>query len=485
VFVTVLSVLAFGAVAYGWAQLHHLTDNLTTIDVIGQQGKSVPPTGEQNILLVGLDTRTDAQGKPLPRELLDQLHAGGTDSGGDTTDTMILIHVPAGGGQAVAISIPRDSYVNVADGYGKHKINSGYTYGKNASAKQLRAKGENGPQLEVDSSAAGARTAIQTVEQFTGLSINHYAAVNLAGFYSLSNAIGGVPVCLAAPVRDTYSGANFPAGKQTVQGAQALQFVRQRHGLLNGDLDRIRRQQAFMASMSKAILSSGTLLNPSKLSNLIDALTGAITLDKGWDVMQFAQQLSGLSAGAIRFVTIPIVSITLHTPEDGDAVEVNPSQVQGFVKTTIQSGGDQQAGSSSSSPPADSGHSAVTVDVYNGTKTSGLARTVLDQIVAKGYTRGQPLTTTAKAHSSLRYAPGDEANAQALAAALGSGLTTTSDKAVPAGHLALYIGADYTAIAGQPGNSGTHQNATPANNQQPSSSSEPPAITADGIPCVN
>jgi hypothetical protein len=126
----------------------------------------------------------------------------------------------------------------------------------------------------------------------------------------------------------------------------------------------------------------------------------------------------------------------------------------------------------------------VTVDVYNGTRTSGLARTVLDQIVAKGYTRGQPLTTTAKAHSSVHYAPGEQANAEALAAQLGSGLATTSDKAVHAGHLALYIGADYTTIAGQPANTGsTHQNTTPENNQP--SSSEPPAITADGVPCVN
>lgn len=250
--VAMVSVIVFGASWYGWAQVHNLAAGLTTVDVIDPAAQSpvgdpagpsafdVPNVPAQNVLLVGLDTRTDAQGNPLPAAVLNQLHAGASDDGGDNTDTMIVIHIPAGGGPVTALSIPRDSYVTLADGFGQHKINSAFTYGKTAAEKQLRAQGVTGAALAIASDQAGAKTTIQTVEQFTGLTINHYSAINLAGFYFISKAVGGVPVCLKAPVHDSYSGANFPAGPQMVSGTQALAFVRQRHGLPNGDLDRIK-----------------------------------------------------------------------------------------------------------------------------------------------------------------------------------------------------------------------------------------------------
>jgi LCP family protein required for cell wall assembly len=190
---------------------------------------SVSP--EQNILLVGLDTRSDAQGNPLPQAVLDELHAGAGTTGGDNTDTMIVVHIPAGSGTATAISIPRDSYLAIAGGYSTHKINSAYTYGKHAAATALASHGVSGAALEVQSAAQGARTAILTVQQLTGLTITHYGAVNLVGFAAISQAAGGVPVCLNNPVDDPLSGAVFPAGPQVLQGAQALAFVRQRHGL--------------------------------------------------------------------------------------------------------------------------------------------------------------------------------------------------------------------------------------------------------------
>jgi LCP family protein required for cell wall assembly len=331
--VAVVSMVVFGATWYGWVQVHQLTTGLTTADVIDPAVQS--PMGEQNLLVVGLDARTDAQGNPLPADVLSQLHAGGADEGGDTTDTMIVIHIPAGGGQATAISIPRDSYVQLASGFGQHKINSAYTYGKVATQQRLRAQGVTGAALETESDQAGARTAIQTVQQFTGLTINHYAAVNLAGFAFISQAVGGVTVCLKAPVHDSYSGANFPAGPQTVSGSQALAFVRQRYGLPNGDLDRIKRQQAFMASMASSVLSGRTFTDSSKLRNVIAAIKKAVVLDAGFDILSVAQQLQGIRAGDIHFVTIPITSITLHTPDDGDAVQVDPMQVQTFIQQQI------------------------------------------------------------------------------------------------------------------------------------------------------
>ncbi|HET6286053.1 MAG TPA: LCP family protein, partial [Amycolatopsis sp.] len=212
-----VSTAVLGVTGFAWTQLSRLDGAIVTADVIAPSAQ-VPdgPAGEplkvsQNILLVGIDSRTDSNGNPLPQHVLDALHAGSDDDGGDTTDTMIVVHIPAGGAKATAISIPRDSYVDIADGFGKHKINSAYSRGKNTAMTTLRAQGLSGPQLEVKANEAGAKLTIQTIEQFTGLSINHYAAVNLAGFSALSEAVGGVEVCLNAPVQDKFSGAAFPA----------------------------------------------------------------------------------------------------------------------------------------------------------------------------------------------------------------------------------------------------------------------------------
>ncbi|WP_410661798.1 LCP family protein [Amycolatopsis sp. lyj-112] len=338
-----VSTVVIGVTGFAWTQLSRLDEAIVMADVIAPTAQ-VPdgPAGEplkvaQNILVVGLDSRTDANGNPLPQNVLDALHAGSGDDGGDTTDTMIVVHIPAGGAAATAISIPRDSYVDIAGGFGKHKINSAYSRGKNAAMGTLRAQGLTGAQLEVKANEAGAKLAIQTIEQFTGLSINHYAAINLAGFSALSEAVGGVEVCLKEPVQDKYSGASFPAGKQLLSGAQALAFVRQRHGLPNGDLDRIARQQAFLSSMSKTVLDAGTFTDPTRLSALVGAIQGSVVLDRGWDVLSFAQQLRGMSSGALKFQTIPIQSLSLQTPSDGDAVKVDPAEVRAFVKSALSS----------------------------------------------------------------------------------------------------------------------------------------------------
>jgi LCP family protein required for cell wall assembly len=394
----VVSALVLGATGYLWTQLSRLDDGLVTADVIAPSARvdnDDTPVGEplkaaQNLLLVGIDARTDTYGNPLPQNVLDTLHAGSGDDGGDTTDTIIVVHIPAGGAAATAISIPRDSYVDIDGGYGKHKINSAYSRGKNAAMSGLRAQGLSGAQLEVAANEAGAKTAIRTVEKFTGLTINHYAAINLAGFDALSRAVGGVEVCLKAPVHDTYSGANFPAGPQTLSGPQALAFVRQRHGLLNGDLDRIARQQAFLSGMAKNVLSAGTFTDLSKLNALVSAVQGAVVLDKGWDVLSFAQQLRGMTSGAIGFATIPVQSLSLRTPSDGDAVKVDPAQVQQFVRTAISTPAVQASG--------DETDGGVKPVAATGTKTPGTSNsssTSNSSGTSGASDTKQPATTTA------------------------------------------------------------------------------------------
>lgn len=370
--VSFLSLVVVAVSAFAWVEVRAVDRSTSTASLIASG--SGDATAEQNILLVGVDSRTDTQGNPLPPALLDALHAGDSSDGGDTADTLIVVHVPAGGGRATAISVPRDSYVQLAGTYGRHKINSAYSRAAQSTRDALtgaagggagtsaamfapetlpRAATPDDPAVQRAAAAAGARETIQSVEGLTGLPITHYAAVNLAGFADLSQAIGGVPVCLRAPVDDSYSGLVLGAGPQEVSGTQALAFVRQRHGLPNGDLDRIARQQVFLASATRQLLSAGTLANPFAINRLSGVVSRSVTLDAGWNVLGFAQQLQGLSAGAVTFRTIPTGDTELPTPSDGDAVAVNPLQVRAFIGAAIaDDAGRTQAAPTTTAAPA-------------------------------------------------------------------------------------------------------------------------------------
>jgi LCP family protein required for cell wall assembly len=307
--------------------------------------------------------------------LLDALHAG-PDEGQLHTDTIILLHVSALPNEpAVAISIPRDSYVTLADGSGKHKVNSAYDRGLTASEQQLSAQGVTGPELDRRGREAGRAALIATVESLTGTEIDHYAEINLAGFVELTDALGGVPVCLNKPVHDTYSGLDLPAGYQTVTGPVALAFVRQRHGLEGGDLDRIARQQAFIAGLTQRLQSEGALTDPATLSRLLDVVTRHVVIDKGWDLEQAAVQVGRLSGSDLSFHTIPTGRTDLQTPVDGVAVQVDPAAVRVFVNAQF-----------SASTPMTSPPTAPTAPTAATTVTSspGPAATPTRVITASG-----------------------------------------------------------------------------------------------------
>jgi anionic cell wall polymer biosynthesis LytR-Cps2A-Psr (LCP) family protein len=226
------------------------------------------------------------------------------------------------------------------------------------------------------------------VQNFTGVTIDHYAEVNLYGFDLISQALGGVPVCLNHAVNDSeYSGAVFAAGPQTLSGVQALEFVRQRHGLDNGDIDRERRQQAFIASAVHQLLSVGTLTNPSKLNDIITAMQNSIVLDQDWNLLQFAKQVQGISGGNITFDTIPIVNITYWTPADGDAVEVDPAQVKEFVAARFGDGPSTPPSTTTTTPPASPTGKAAGASTGRSPIVSSSAATSTDQpITADGVT---------------------------------------------------------------------------------------------------
>jgi LCP family protein required for cell wall assembly len=335
-----VSAAVLATIGFGWYTYRTAEDGVVRDDVIAAVPADPPsardlPRTEQNVLLVGLDSRTDARGNPLPQEVLDALRAG--EAGGEqNTDTMMVVHVPADPAKkAFALSLPRDSYVDIAGGFGRHKLNSAYARARNAAGARLREQGADDATAERAATTEGRRTLVATVSALTGLRIDHYAEIGLYGFSEITKAVGGVPVCLTAPVDDSYSGAVFPAGRLTLRSVDALKFVRQRHGLPNGDLDRVRRQQAFLAGVANQLFSSGTLTSPSRIGALVEALTGSVVLDEDWDLLSFATQAATLTGDHIEFSTIPTGSTDLRTPNDGSAVEVDPAQVQAYVRTLL------------------------------------------------------------------------------------------------------------------------------------------------------
>lgn len=307
-----------------------------------------------NILLMGLDTRKDQDGRALPAAILDQLHAGDSQDGGYNTNTLILIHVPSSG-KAQAFSIPRDDAVDVP-GYGKLKIKEAYGNAK-ADAEHAAVKQgvTNQHQLETIGREAGRKLELDTVRSLTGMSIDHFAEISLAGFYDLANAIGGVRVCLSNAVDDSaYSGAVFSAGVQTLNGAQSLAFVRQRHGLPNGDLDRTHRQQAFLSSASHNIRSVGTILDPFELTGIANAAKRDIVIDDRWNALSMALELRSLTGGNTVFQTLPIEGFVHLNGEDANRIDVN--KIRGIIKSAFQ-GSDSTAAVDDSGSP--SGHSGA------------------------------------------------------------------------------------------------------------------------------
>ncbi|MCC8248752.1 LCP family protein [Saccharothrix sp. NEAU-S10] len=472
---------------YGWYYLSDIDEDITTTDVIAssvtEDADGVPRKpldGAIDILLVGVDSRTDAQGNPLSDEVLALLN-GGVADGTQNTDTMILVHIPQDGTRAVAISFPRDAYVEIADGFGKHKLNSALARQKNEKAQELRDKGvTDEARIELESTLAGRKTLIKTIEGLTGgsVTVDRYAEVNLASFYEVTKALGGVEVCLNEATSDRDSGADFPAGRQTIEGAKALSFVRQRGGLPGGDLDRIVRQQVFIGALARKVLSTGTLTDFDQLDRLVTAVKKSVVLSEGWNITEFATQMQGLVGGNIQFRTIP-VGDPMDTWSDGNVLPVDPAQVRQFIKGLATDDNPSKAPVTTTTPSGPP-PSAITVHVYNAAGVNRLAASVLDMLVEKGFKRGRADSGAYAETTSVRYAPGERASADKVISALSGNVEAIEDDSVPRGQVLVYAGADYAP----PDQSDPASVGVPGTDSPPSTSSTPP-ITADGVVCVN
>ena len=449
---------------------------------------SGPSIGAQNILLMGLESRTDWNGNILPNDVLKALHACNAAEiaagcGGNATNTLILIHIFANGGKAVGFSIPRDDWVTFPtayDGQSQGKVDQAYGLALAAEESQLRAQdpGISQDQVAFEGNEAGRAAEVATVEQLTGVHIDHFAELNLDGFYELAKVVGGVEVCLLHPVPyDPYSGFSAAhAGYQHLDAKEALAFVRQRHGLANGDFDRTKRQQAVIDSVTKQLRDDGVLGDLSKLNDLLSVAKQYLITDAGWNLLDFISQMRGLSLGNVTFRTLPDVApITI----DGqDANQINVPQIQAIVQETFYPA-PKPASSPSPTAAATAGNSNVTVDVYNGGNTPGLAGQVLSALVKDGYKAGQigntsPLTTT-----EVLYGAGTSASASKIASLFG--VTAQPGSTAAAGHVEVLLGADATvpSTAASPSPSSS---AVPI----PTTGAQGGAVTAqNGIPCVN
>src|SRR6516164_8372840 len=277
---------------------------------------SGPSIGAQNILLIGLESRTDWNGNILPNDVLKNLHACNAAEiaagcGGNDTNTLILLHIPAGGKKAIGFSIPRDDWVSFANTLGPQQVGKiDQAYGVSLAAREAELR-QQSPGLSQDQIAfagneAGRAATVATVELLTGVHIDHFAEINLDGFYELAKVLGGVEVCLNHATSDSYSGAHFRAGYQHLNPRQALAFVRQRHGLANGDLDRTHRQQAFLDSVMHQLRTEGVFSDLTKMQALLTVGKQYVITDSGWNLLDFAAQLRSLTSSKLAFHTLPI-----------------------------------------------------------------------------------------------------------------------------------------------------------------------------------
>ncbi|HEY1839804.1 MAG TPA: LCP family protein [Mycobacterium sp.] len=480
VIATLAAVVVVLVTGVGWSKVRSFEDGIYHVFApsLGHGGDD----GALDILLVGMDSRTDAHGNALSPQELASLRAG--DEVASNTDTIILVRIPDNGKSATAISIPRDTYVS-APGLGKTKINGVYGQTKEEKRVSLVESGVAPDQAEREGTEAGREALIKTVADLTGVTVDHYAEIGLLGFSLITDALGGVNVCLKEPVFEPLSGADFPAGWQKLNGPQALSFVRQRHELPRGDLDRVVRQQVVMASLAHQVISGKTLSSPATMNRLQQAIQRSVVLSSGWDVMDFVNQLQKLAAGKIAFATIPVLDESGWS-DDGmhSVVRVDPHQVQDWVGGLLQ---DQAKGKTEElaySP------GKTTTSVLNDTDINGLAASVSEVLSAKGFSTGQVGNNDA-AHvpnSQVQAAKPDDVGAQAVAKELG-GLPVIANKSVPQGSVRVVLGNDYTGPGSGLGDGGRPMLAASSNSGSQKSDAPPPSpiltAGADHPECVN
>jgi LCP family protein required for cell wall assembly len=481
--VAVLALLAITLTGMGWWATRHLVGGITISQALGLDDPR-STDGSMNILLIGLDSRKDQHGNDLPQEILDQLHAGGSDDGGYNTNTLILAHVGPDN-RVVAFSIPRDDYVRAEGitGYDHIKIKQAYGLAKQQAEQKL---GEHGvtdqDNLESAGREAGRAATLRAVRSLTGVPIDYFAEINLAGFYDVAQALGGVDVCLNHAVYDDYSGADFSAGPQRLDAAQALAFVRQRHGLDNGDLDRTHRQQAFLVSVMHQLAESGTFTDMGKLERLIGVARKDIVLSQGWGQEQFRRVGAIAGAGNVIYRTLPVLR---YDNVDDQAVNIiDPAAIRAQVTAAFG----QDGGPAASRATVSASGPSATVDVINAGDTEGLAARVSATLTNRGYTGGEVRNGSGadSAVTAIGYGASAETAARLVGQVLGISAPPRLDPALRVGSVRVTLGPDYVPPAGL---DDSHETAASASSPSDGSADAPPdagaPVRGGSITCVD
>ena len=285
-------------------KVHHTASIDTYIPPSERPTKATPDTANgnkgtpQNILILGVDSRlgensqfqvTPGSGLPAQTETL--------------SDTAILAHLSGDGKNVTLISIPRDSVVKIP---ACDKVNANGDIQRDSSGQPLMTSPVTALFNEAIQRGGPACTA-KTLEQLTGVYIDHYLEIDFEGVIKMSNALGGVPMNICSPIHDAHTGLNLPAGEVNLKGEQALAFVRARYGLTGGDdLHRIQRQQQFMASMVRKALSSSTLFNLPSMTSFYGDVASSLTTDMGSSTLiNLALRYRHLDTKNIVFATVP------------------------------------------------------------------------------------------------------------------------------------------------------------------------------------
>ncbi|MDH6123617.1 LCP family protein [Kitasatospora sp. GP82] len=516
-----VSVTVLGASGFTWYELKDLSDGLTTSSALDEARRNAPPHLDKsvNLLLIGLDSRKDMDGNDLPPDVVEnELHAGSSsDIGGYNTNALIVLHIPANGGKVMALSVPRDDYVQTVGADGRmHKVKEAYGIAKDAAESKLSGKGLSKSELERQSREAGRSATIQTVQKFLDIPIDHFAEVNLIGFYDIAQALQPIRVCLNKAVDDPIisrtatregggTGLRLPAGYSDLNAAQALSFVRQRHNLQGGDLDRTHRQQAFISSVEYKLKQDGVIGDLGQMQKLFDVVKKDVVIDNRWDILDFAQQAPNLTGGNVEFNTLPISGFKTVGGESVNTV--NPELIKRIVQqlfgrdpAPMPAPSDSGGGDSGVSPAADSSGPSTatakgTVDVYNASNVSKAAANESRALTDLGLKAGRiGEASTHPRSTTVVYGSGARSGAEQAAARYG--VTATASSAVPAGRVVVTLGTSYTpAAAAVPNDStvaATSDKPTPSSNAGAATPDptatlpmQGPAVKAGGIPCVD
>jgi len=405
--------LVLSLVGYAVFQYFSLSMGIKRSDVLGGiKGSNAPGVkglaGDTNILIMGLDSRLDENGNPLPKQIYDALHAGDQSNGGLNANVLMLLHVPGDGSRATEISIPRDDYVHLAgcpDGECVGKIKQAYGLAFDQESRRLVAQtGLDGTQRQQKERDAGRKAEIGTVSQFlAGVPIDHFVEVTLVAFYEIAQVVQPITVCVNENTEDRYSGANFHQGRQQINASQALAFVRQRrddtHPALNfTDLDRERRQQAFIASLAYQLKQADTFANPFTLTNILNVAKQNTAIDSGLNLLSFAAQASNLTGGNVTYYTLPIDHFGTD-PLGEDVNYVNLPLIQATVRHLMAPPASAAPAPVTPHPSSPATANHIVVDAVNASGRSDLAGQLERALTTRGSVPGR----RAPGLTSLRF----------------------------------------------------------------------------------